>query len=306
ELSSFQIDLMPGLAPEVGILTNITPDHLDRHGTMENYAAVKARMFNRQRRGQTALCGVDDSWSAAIADRLTTGADVRRVSVLRHLDDGISAPDGILIDRRGGKDVGRIDLRSMASLRGAHNWQNACMAYGAARALGLSVADITAGMTSFPGLAHRMQTVARLANLSFVNDSKATNADAAQKALLAFDTIYWIAGGIAKAGGIEPLKLLFDRVVKTYLIGQAAEEFAATLAGRPMEHCGSLDRAVASAARDARADGRAGAVVLLSPACASFDQYPNFEVRGEAFVDAVARIKGVDMLIGGESHVARA
>ena len=135
--------------------------------------------------------------------------------------------------------------------------------------------------------------------------SKATNADAAEKALLAFDTIYWIAGGIAKAGGIEPLRSHFGRIAKTYLIGQAAEEFAATLAGRPAERCGSLDHAVASAARDALADGRPGAVVLLSPACASFDQYPNFEVRGEAFVRAVARIKDVHMLIEGDNHASR-
>ena len=305
ELSSFQIDLMPGLAPDVGILTNITPDHLDRHGTMENYAAVKARMFARQRKGQTALCGVDDAWSAAIADRVESGVDVRRVSVLRHLADGISAPDGILIDRRNGAEVARLDLAAMPALRGVHNWQNACMAYGASRALGLTDAEIEAGMRSFPGLAHRMQTVARLANVSFVNDSKATNADAAEKALLAFDTIYWIAGGIAKAGGIEPLRSHFGRIVKTYLIGQAAEEFAATLAGRPAERCGTLDHAVASAARDALADGRPGAVVLLSPACASFDQYPNFEVRGEAFVRAVARNKDVHMLIEGDNHAAR-
>jgi len=305
ELSSFQIDLMPGLAPDAGILTNVTPDHLDRHGTMDHYAHVKARMFARQSKGQTALCGVDDDWSLAIADSITTGADVRRVSVLHTLDDGISAADGILRDRRNGKDVARIDLRSMPALKGAHNWQNACMAYGAASALGVPAADIEAAMKSFPGLAHRMQEVARLGGVAFINDSKATNADAAEKALSSFENIYWIAGGIAKSGGIEPLRPLFGRVTRAYLIGQATDEFARTLGGVPHLSCGTLDKAVQAAARDAAAEGRAGAVVLLSPACASFDQYPNFEVRGDAFVKAVAALPGITMKHEDQTHAAR-
>jgi UDP-N-acetylmuramoylalanine--D-glutamate ligase len=305
ELSSFQIDLMPGLRPDAGILTNLTPDHLDRHGSMEHYAEVKARMFARQGPGDTALCGVDDEYCATIAASLGTGADLRPVSVLRPLADGISAVGGILRDRRAGVEQASIDLRQMPSLRGAHNWQNACMAYGAARALGLSVAEIERGMTSFPGLAHRMQEVGRLAGIAFINDSKATNADAAEKALTSFDTIYWIAGGIAKTGGIEPLKPHFSRVAKAYLIGQATDEFAATLGDVPHAKCGTLERAVAAAARDAARDGRAGAVVLLSPACASFDQYPNFEVRGDAFVRAVAGLAGAQMISDGGQNAAR-
>ncbi|MGH6907958.1 MAG: UDP-N-acetylmuramoyl-L-alanine--D-glutamate ligase, partial [Aestuariivirga sp.] len=290
ELSSFQIDLMTTLRPDAAILTNLAPDHLDRHGTMENYARVKARLFKGQRPGQTALCSVDDEWSAAIADGIATGADVRRVSVERTLDDGISAADGILRDLRDAKEVARIDLRGMPALKGAHNWQNACMAYGAAHALGVSVAAIEAGMWSFPGLIHRMQEVGRIAGVAFINDSKATNADATEKALLSFDTIYWIAGGIAKAGGIEALRPLFPRIVKAYLIGQATEEFAGTLGSVPLEKCGTLDRAVEAAARDALAQGRKDAVVLLSPACSSFDHYPDFEARGEAFMEAVSRL----------------
>ncbi len=300
ELSSFQIDLMPGLKPDAGILTNITPDHLDRHGSMENYAAVKSRIFAKQGAGDAAICGVDDPWCAAIADRIHSDATLRRVSVLRYLANGVSAPDGILRDVRNGKETARIDLAGMPALKGAHNWQNACMAYGAARALGLNTAEIRSGFKSFPGLSHRMQEVGRVAGVAFVNDSKATNADAAEKALASFDTIYWIAGGIAKAGGIEPLKPLFARVVKAYLIGQAAEEFSRTLQGRTqIEQCGTLERAVEAAARDAIADRRKGAVVLLSPACASFDHYPNFEVRGDAFVKAVARLPGAIMKTQG-------
>ena len=302
ELSSFQIDLMPGLHPNISILTNLTPDHLDRHGTMENYAAVKARIFAGQGKGDTALCGIDDGWSAQIADGVRNGADVRRVSVEQALGNGICAEHGILRDRRSGRTVAEIDLRGMASLRGRHNWQNACMAYGAAAALGVAPERIAMAMASFPGLAHRMQEVGRVDGIAFVNDSKATNADAAEKALQSFENIYWIAGGISKASGIAPLKPLFPRVARAYLIGQATEEFAATLGTSvPFEKCNTLERAVAAALRDAQADKRQSAVVLLSPASASFDQYPNFEVRGEAFVTAVAGLSGVRMTINGET-----
>ena len=307
ELSSFQIDLMPALKPDVGILTNLTPDHLDRHGTMENYAGVKARMFSHQSRGDTALCGVDDDWCAAIAERaVATGANLRKVSVLRELADGISAHDGVLRDRRNGVTKAEIDLRAMPALKGRHNWQNACMAYGAAKALGVETARIAAAMMSFPGLAHRMQQVARVDGIPFINDSKATNADAAEKALASFENIYWIAGGIAKSGGIEPLRPLFGRVAKAYLIGQAAQQFAEAI-GQDMrvENCGTLDNAVAAALRDAQAEKRPNAVVLLSPACASFDQYPNFEVRGDAFVKAVSGLPGVEMTISGDANAAR-
>jgi UDP-N-acetylmuramoylalanine--D-glutamate ligase len=293
ELSSFQIDIMPSLKPDAGILTNISPDHLDRHGTMENYAAVKARMFARQGPGDTAIVGVDDEWCEAIAGSIKTGADVHPVSVIRKLATGISAPEGILRDTKRGIT---IDLRPMPALKGAHNWQNACVAYGAAMALGLTPEQIEVGMRSFPGLAHRMQEIGRLNGVAFVNDSKATNADAAAKALSSYDTIYWIAGGIAKAGGIDSLSSFYPKIVKAYLIGQATDEFAQTLGPKVrIEKCGTLDRAVEAAARDAKAEGRAGAAVLLSPACASFDQYPNFEVRGDAFVKAVSQLPEICM-----------
>jgi len=303
ELSSFQIDLMPSLKPDAGILTNLTPDHLDRHGTMENYAAVKARMFARQAKGDRAVIGVDDEWCAAIAANLKGAVEKVAVSVMRALADGISAPDGILHHRTDGREIAQIDLRAMPALKGVHNWQNAAMAYGAAQALGLTANEIADGMASFPGLVHRMQEIGRIGPIAFVNDSKATNADAAAKALSSFDTIYWIAGGIAKAGGITSLAEYFPRIVKAYLIGQAAEEFAKALAGKaPVEICGTLEHAVETAARDAQRDKKPGAVVLLSPACASFDHYPNFEVRGDAFVRAVSGLAGVTMAQSGGNH----
>jgi UDP-N-acetylmuramoylalanine--D-glutamate ligase len=300
ELSSFQIDLMPGLAPDVGILTNLTPDHLDRHGDMAHYASVKARMFGKQRDGQTALVGVDDEWCKAIADALRGGVDVRRVSVTRLLDDGLSAPDGILFDRRSGGAGGQLDLRNFAALRGRHNWQNACMAYGVARHFGVDVDRVGRAMANFPGLAHRMQQIGRLGGVSFVNDSKATNADAAEKALTSYDNIFWIAGGIAKTGGIAPLAPYFSRISKAYLIGVAAADFAKELDGKvPFEMCETLPRAVQAAARDAAQSAQPSPVVLLSPACASFDQYKNFEVRGDAFTEVVSRLPGIAMIQGG-------
>jgi UDP-N-acetylmuramoylalanine--D-glutamate ligase len=293
ELSSYQIDLMPSLKPDVGVLMNLSPDHLDRHGTMEHYAEVKARMFARQDQSQTAVIGVDDVWSADIAEGLS-GPRVMRISVERELEDGVSCTQGILFDRQAGAELQTIDLAPMRTLRGKHNWQNACAAYAAGRALGLTAVEITRGMASFPGLAHRMEEVGHAGEVLFINDSKATNADAAAKALASFEPIYWIAGGIPKTGGIDSLKPLFGRIVKAYLIGQAADEFAHAIGGAiPVEMSGTLDKAVAAAARDAMRDARQGAAVLLSPACASFDHYPNFEVRGDAFRALVEKIPGV-------------
>jgi UDP-N-acetylmuramoylalanine--D-glutamate ligase len=299
ELSSYQIDLTPSLKPDVGILLNLTPDHLDRHGTMENYARVKARLFARQGRGDTAVVGIDDDWGVEIARSIGSGARVIPISVTRQIEDGVFSADGVLHDRTTGREESLIDLKPMRALRGQHNWQNACAAYAAAKALGLAPQVIEAGMRSFPGLEHRMEEVGRAGDILFINDSKATNADAAAKALASFDPIYWIAGGIPKAGGIDSLKPFFPRIVKAYLIGQAAEEFAHSIGGAiPVEINGTLDKAVAAAARDAVKDGRKGAAVLLSPACASFDHYPNFEVRGDAFRKLVADLPGVEMVQG--------
>jgi UDP-N-acetylmuramoylalanine--D-glutamate ligase len=301
ELSSFQIDLMPGLAPDVGILTNLTPDHLDRHGGMQHYADVKARMFAKQRDGQTALVGVDDVWGVAIADGIHIGADVRRVSVVSELSDGICAADGILRDIRNATCTATLDLRALPALRGRHNWQNACMAYGAAQALGVSSDVILAAMQSFPGLAHRMQQVATLGKTVFVNDSKATNADAAEKALTSYNDIFWIAGGLSKTGGIASLRPHFSRIRHAYLIGVAATELSDELRGVvDFTIADTMAKAVQLAAQHAETSDVNAPVVLLSPACASFDQYKNFEVRGDDFVNVVSRLPGVEMMKGGD------
>ncbi len=287
ECSSYQIDLAPSLDPSVGIHLNLSPDHLDRHGTMENYAAIKERLVAR---AGTAVVGVDDEPSAAIAARV--GAVP--VSVERDLADGYArAGEGVAL-RRGGATLEAYDLAGIGSLRGAHNAQNAAAAIAAARALGVAPDAIQRGLRSFPGLAHRMEQVGRIGPVLFVNDSKATNADSTEKALSSFGRIHWILGGKAKAGGIEPLAPYFDRIARAYLIGEASDAFAATLDGRvPCERCGTLEVAVARAAEVAAADRGAEPVVLLSPACASFDQFPNFEVRGNRFRDLVRALPGL-------------
>jgi UDP-N-acetylmuramoylalanine--D-glutamate ligase len=291
ECSSYQIDLAPSLDPSVGILINLSEDHLDRHGTMEHYAAVKERLVAGVPRQATAVIGVDDEWCREIASRIElTGKRVVRISVRRRLTDGL------YVDRqrimRG--TVAIAELSGIGSLRGLHNAQNAACATAAALALGIEPAAIQAGLRSFPGLAHRMEEVGRLGHVLFVNDSKATNADSAAQALACFSDIFWIAGGKPKTGGIESLRKFFPRIRKAYLIGEAADEFATTLNGAvPHEIDGTLDKALAAAARDAEGAPSQEPVVLLSPACASFDQYRNFELRGDAFRDLVRALPGL-------------
>jgi UDP-N-acetylmuramoylalanine--D-glutamate ligase len=295
ECSSYQIDLAPSLDPTVGILINLSEDHLDRHGSMAHYADVKARLVAGVPPGGTAIVGVDDEWCLAIADGLAqSGKPVVRISVHGPLADGIYADGPRIIRAIGGETSVIADLSGIGSLRGVHNAQNAACAAAAALALGLSPEAIQAGLRSFPGLAHRMEQVGHIGNALFVNDSKATNADSAAQALVCFEDIFWIAGGKPKTGGIESLRRFFPRIRKAYLIGEAAEAFAATLGdAAPHEIAGTLDNAVALAARDAALSKAQQPVVLLSPACASFDQYRNFEVRGDAFRALVQALPGL-------------
>lgn len=296
ECSSYQIDLAPSLDPSVGILLNVTEDHLDRHGTLAHYAAVKERLVAGVPEGGTAIVGVDDIWCQAIADRLEQrGRRVARVSVMRPLPDGFYAAGEQIVEAAGGAVRTRLQIGGIGSLRGTHNAQNAACAVAAAQAIGISAEQIQQGLRSFPGLAHRMEQVGRRNRVLFVNDSKATNADAAARALASFSDIFWIAGGKPKSGGIAPLAGYFPRIRKAYLIGEAAGAFAETLGDQaPHVVAGTLERAVALAARDAESSTAAEPVVLLSPACASFDQFPNFEVRGAAFRDYVHKLDGVE------------
>jgi UDP-N-acetylmuramoylalanine--D-glutamate ligase len=296
ECSSFQIDLAPGIDPSVGILINLTEDHLDRHGTMANYAAIKERLVSGVRPGGgAAIVGVDDNWTQGAADRAERGGRrVMRVSVRHPVAYGVYVEGARILEATGGTAQEVAELGNIGSLRGRHNAQNAACAVAAALALGLDRRVIQGALRTFPGLAHRMEEVGRKDRVLFINDSKATNADSAAQALACFGDIFWIAGGKPKTGGIGSLSGFFPRIRKAYLIGAAADEFAATLDGKvAYVKAGALDRAVEEAARDAAASGLDRPVVLLSPACASYDQFENFEMRGAAFRKLVQAVPGV-------------
>jgi UDP-N-acetylmuramoylalanine--D-glutamate ligase len=292
ECSSFQIDLAPSLAPTMGVHLNLSPDHIDRHGTMEDYAAIKQRLVAK---AGLAVIGVDDPMSRAIADSCQAkGVNVARVSVEPLGVKGVFADGETLVGVTVSGAAPVVNLSGIGSLRGAHNAQNAAAAVAVALASGISPEEIRAGLHTFPGLPHRMEEVGRIGSTLFINDSKATNADSTEKALKSFDDILWILGGKAKEGGIEPLTSYFPKIRKAYLIGAAADEFAGTLGSDvPHVQCGTLDNAVAQAAADAQALG-SPAVVLLSPACASYDQFPNYEVRGNHFRDLVRALPGLE------------
>jgi UDP-N-acetylmuramoylalanine--D-glutamate ligase len=295
ECSSYQIDLAPSLDPRVGILINVSEDHLDRHGTLAHYAAVKERLVAGVQPDGAAVIGVDDDWCRVAAGRIERkGGNVIRISVRQELPAGVYVEDGTIFRAANEDEWPLASLDGIGSLRGLHNAQNAACAAAAALVLGLDNAAIQAGLRSFPGLAHRMEQVGRKGAVLFVNDSKATNADSSAQALACFNDIFWIAGGKPKTGGINSLAGFFPRIRKAYLIGEAAKEFAATLDGKvAYEMLGTLDRAVEAAARDAEASALKEPVVLLSPACASFDQYRNFEVRGDHFRELVLKLPGI-------------
>jgi len=292
EVSSYQLDLTTRFHPDVAVLLNITPDHLDRHGSFDAYIRVKDRIFANQTAGDYAIFGVDSAPVAHLCTNRCTapgtdevqkqGPAIIPISARQALGRGVYVLVGKIYHSRASRVEEVADIAKVATLRGTHNWENAAAAFAAARVSGVDVVQIARGLQRFAGLPHRMEQVAEIGGVRFVNDSKATNADAAARALASYERIYWIAGGVAKSGGIETLAPYFPKIAKAYLIGEAASAFAATLGGQ-VDYALSktLAAALDHAARDAAGD--AGAVVLLSPACASFDQFADFEQRGDAF-----------------------
>lgn len=293
ELSSYQTDLARALTPDIAVFTNFSPDHLDRHCGLGGYFAAKRRLF-AEGGPDRAVIGVDEAEGLYLVNQLTqSAADDRviRVSVAGKLSGpgwAVFARKGFLSEYRKGRQIASIDLRGIRGLPGAHNHQNACAAYAATRAIGLAPRLVEQALRSFEGLPHRSQIIADIAGVTYVNDSKATNVDSAAKALQAFDKIRWIAGGLGKDGGIADLAQYLGSVAKAYLIGHSAREFALQLGDTPYEICQTMEQAVSRAA----AEAEAGDTILLAPAAASFDQYPDFEKRGEAFVAAVAALGG--------------
>jgi UDP-N-acetylmuramoylalanine--D-glutamate ligase len=300
ELSSYQLELTEHLTCAVAVILNLTPDHLDRHGGMAGYVRAKKRIFRNQGASDWAVIGVDDGYGRALVKELAGRCRVVPVAVGRTLDHGVYVVDGQLHDAIDGAARRIMDLGPVPSLRGAHNWQNAAAAYAAVRALGVAPDAAAAGMTRFAGLAHRMEQAGVVAGVRYVNDSKATNPEAAARALACFDRIYWIAGGRPKESGLEPVQPWLEHVRHAYLIGEAAGSFGAWLAGRvPCSQSGDLATAFGQATADARRDVGGEPVVLLTPACASFDQFTDFEARGDAFKALVAQLAEPARAAGG-------
>ncbi len=297
EMSSYQLEITPSPVFDVALLLNISPDHLDRHGGMTGYIAAKRAIFHGAR---TAIVGIDDEHSRAIRDALAQGDGVKTIPIsgIDAAPGGVYVEAGQLIDDMAGRAERVADLTQARALPGVHNGQNAAAAYAAVRAIDLGRDSAARGILGFPGLAHRQELIATIRGVRYINDSKATNADATARALACYETIYWIAGGVAKEGGIDSLGPLHPRIAHAFLIGAAAEPFGKTLAGRvPATQSGDLATAVRQAHAMAQQSPKKPAVVLLSPACASFDQFKNFEARGEAFRTLVLELNG-----DAESH----
>jgi UDP-N-acetylmuramoylalanine--D-glutamate ligase len=291
ELSSYQLDLCRTLDCDIGIFLNISPDHLDRHGGFAGYLAAKQRLFDMQGPEGRAVIGVDDAETAALSTGLRAARQPGRVfpiSARRLLDSGVYALGRTLYEALDGQPGPVLDLDQAPALPGRHNAQNAAAAAAAASLLGVTRKTIAEAMRSFPGLAHRQERVGQDGRVLYVNDSKATNADAAAQAISSYARVYWIAGGRAKEDGLAPVYPHLDKVARAYLIGEAEAGFARVLKGKvETRRCGDLASALNAAADDAERDAADEAVVLLSPACASFDQFASFEARGDAFRDLV-------------------
>ncbi|GAA5106475.1 UDP-N-acetylmuramoyl-L-alanine--D-glutamate ligase [Bartonella jaculi] len=290
ECSSFQIDLTPSLQPTVGLLLNLTPDHIDRHGSFTQYVQAKRHLVAR---ASHALISVDDTACQDLYQQLLhEGRQVEAISKEHFVENGFYAEGTKLFSVRQGQCYMLADLSPMIALRGSHNAQNALMALATLQALKITHPYMNKHLASYKGLPHRMQQVCKMGSVLFINDSKATNADASAPALSSFNDIFWIVGGQAKKGGIDSLREFFHKIRKAYLIGSAAEEFASVIGSAfPFSISATLENAVHEAAADAMRCKVKEAVVLFSPACASYDQFKNYEMRGEAFVSFVMQLK---------------
>lgn len=294
EMSSYQLDLMRNNPFSVAVLLNITPDHIDRHGDMSGYITAKERIIKKAA-PQTLVIGTDETETMALKERVRKydKLKIEEISVRREVERGVVAKDKQIFSCNSAERIAIIKdaTAEMPNLPGTHNYQNACAAFAACRAIGISTDKIVAGLRSFPGLAHRQQLATAIEGVRFINDSKATNADATSKALACYDDIYWIIGGRPKAGGLNGLEPFAPRIRHAFIIGEASEQFAKWCEGKiPYSLCGKLDEAVKQSASMALKEKIKGSVVLLSPACASFDQFASFEERGDKFMEYAKRL----------------
>jgi len=297
EMSSYQLELLQSLRATVSVWLNITPDHIDRHGDMAGYVAAKEHIFDRQQPGDCAVVGIDDAPSRAVYAKTAKRSRIAAVPLAleRPMAGGISFRAGMLVDA----DGYLADFSDVPTLPGDHNAQNAAAAWAACRWLRLTREEIVAGLKTYPGLPHRQERVAAVGEVTYINDSKATNADAAARALSSYHDIYWILGGQAKEGGVMPLAPYFDRIRHAFLIGEATDLFASQLEGRvEYSRCGDLKSALTAAHDRAQSESKGPSVVLLSPACASWDQWKSYEHRGDAFRDMARALPGARSLGG--------
>lgn len=299
EISSFQMDLLPTFRPDVGVLINVSPDHIDRHGSIEKYVESKERVFDSD--GGVAVIGQDDDETLGVCARVKEAGRKEKLvpfSVGKRSEGGVYVIEGELIDDFDGeeKNLGKLDI---STLQGLHNHQNICAVYGVARSMGIESEAIMEAMSSFPGLAHRLQMVKAINGVAYVNDSKATNVSACSYALACYKNVYWIAGGRPKEGGLQGIEKYLPRIRHAFLIGEAMEDFSIFLNNHNIPHNFShtLDHAIGEAHQLAQSErGKPGGTgtVLLSPACASFDQFASFEERGRAFIDLVNNLETED------------
>ena len=295
ELSSYQLELLQTFRANVAIWLNITPDHIDRHGDLAGYVAAKKNIFARQRIGDCAVIGTDDEPSRAVEREMAvrTGIACVPVALDRPVAGGVSYRAGMLVDA----DGYAIDFSDVPTLPGDHNAQNAACAWATCRWLDVPRERIVSGLKSYEGLPHRQERVAAVGHVVYVNDSKATNADATARALSSYRDIYWILGGQAKEGGVAPLAPWFDRIRHAFLIGEATDLFAGQLDGKvSYSRCGDLQSALDAAHVLAQREATGPAVVLLSPACASWDQWKSYEHRGDAFRAMARALPGAESL----------
>ncbi len=295
ELSSYQLELLQTFHADIAVWLNITPDHIDRHGDLAGYVAAKKNIFARQRAGDCVVIGTEDEPSRDVEREMAARSGIACVPVAldRPVANGISYRAGMLVDA----DGYTVDFSDVLTLPGDHNAQNAACAWAVCRWLDVPRETIVAGLRTYPGLPHRQERVAAVGKVVYVNDSKATNADAAARALSSYDDIYWILGGQAKEGGVAPLASYFDRIRHAFLIGDATELFAGQLEGKlPYSRCGDLQSALNAAHALAQREAAGPAVVLLSPACASWDQWKSYEHRGDAFRAMARALPGAESL----------